>query len=393
MTEKRNDSPAGSPFRVRWPAVSRLNRNALWVATALGVVTAVVAVAFLVPSRPAISGESSGGGAAPVIRPQRPSLPLERPAAVRERPAVVEGGVTVMPPPIVWERAAADRRVGRGPASIGARGAPHEPADEAYRRALTGGVLVGGAGSRGEDIVPPEQDGEGASTASDRTSGHRPESATEAADGGPAVVRTSVEMPVSPYELETGTVIPLELVTGINSDLPGEIVGQVSRDVYDSRTQLVVLIPRGARLIGRYDDRIVTGQSRVLVAWTRVQFPDGRSVALPAVPGVDEQGATGISGSVDNHLGPVFERAGMLSALSVGAQLSQPRGSGATYSAPSTGQVAAGAVGQELSQVGLEMVRQGLSVKPTITVKGGTAVQLLLTRDLVFDGPYEARGP
>jgi hypothetical protein len=294
-----------SPFRQRIPFVTRLNRNALWVVAALGVVTAFVAVAFLAPSRPAATGESTAR-AAPV-RPQRPALPPERVRVARESVAAVV--------PVVVRRGSSVRRV-------------------RVSRVMSDSL------------------------------------------------RADTVREASEYMLVSGTVIPVALVTDINSDLPGTIVGQVSRDVYDSRTESVVVIPKGARMIGRYDDRVVTGQSRVMVAWTRLLFPDGRSVALAETPGVDAMGAAGVAGSVDSHLTTVFERAGLLSAFSVGAQLSQPSGSGTTYSAPSTGQVAAGAVGQELSQVGLEMVRQGLSIKPTITVKGGTVVQVLLTRDL-----------
>ncbi|HWZ59047.1 MAG TPA: TrbI/VirB10 family protein, partial [Gemmatimonadaceae bacterium] len=205
---------------------------------------------------------------------------------------------------------------------------------------------------------------------------------------GEVAVAPAVEQPMTAYELKAGTVIPAGLVTTVNSDLPGTIVAQVSRDVYDSRTESIVLVPKGTRLIGAYDDRIVSGQSRVLVAWTRMVFPDGRSVRLPGVEGVDAAGSAGVEGSVNDHLGHVFATAALMSALSAGAQLSQPETTGGTYAAPSAGQVAAGALGQEMSTVGLEMVRQGLSVKPTITVRGGAAVQVMLTQDVVFTMGY-----
>jgi type IV secretion system protein VirB10 len=193
----------------------------------------------------------------------------------------------------------------------------------------------------------------------------------------------------SPYTLRAGTVIPGILITGISSDLPGEIVGQVSRDVYDSRTERVLLIPKGSKLIGTYDSRVVASQSRLLVAWTRLLFPDGRSLMLPALAGADRAGQAGLKDKVDNHTRHVFGSALLLSLLSAGVQLSQPRAA-SLFAAPSAGQVAAGALGQQMSEVGLERLRRGLDVPPTITIRAGQPFNVVLRGDLVFDGPYEA---
>jgi type IV secretory pathway VirB10-like protein len=204
----------------------------------------------------------------------------------------------------------------------------------------------------------------------------------------PAATVTSVKEPVTPYEVEAGAVIPAALVTEVNSDLPGTVVAQVSRDVYDSRTESMVLVPAGARLVGRYDDRVVAGQSRVLIAWTRLELPDGRSIVLPGEAATDGAGATGVAGAVNTHLGRLFGTASVLSLLSAGAELSQPRTSGSVFAAPSVEQTIAGAAGTELSSVGTELVRQGLEVKPTIIVPAGSTVAVLLANDLVFAGPY-----
>lgn len=422
MTVASGAQAGTSPFQISWPPVKRLNRNALLVVAGLGAVTAFVAVELMAPTRAAgdpRGTERAADVAAPIQR-QRPALPPLRPvAAVRDTAAVV-------PPVTAWDRAQIAQRAHatRRVAGDGHGGALRDPGEEAYRRALTSGLMVGerreagggegretvadGAqGASGRDFVETRsanggrQEGVGpVVTPAPAPTGHERAAEAEQAEflgsadhrvTGP--VGESVPAAGSSYALVAGTIIPAELVTAVNSDLAGEIVGQVSRDVYDSRTESVVLIPRGARLIGKYDDRIVTGQSRVLVAWTRVLFPDGRSIALPTIEGVDATGAAGVAGDIDNHLGKVFERAAMMSALSVGAQLSQPTQSGTAYAAPSTGQVAAGAVGQELSEVGLEMVRQGLSVKPTITVRAGATVNVMLTQDLVFAGPYAGSGP
>ena len=191
----------------------------------------------------------------------------------------------------------------------------------------------------------------------------------------------------SPYTIRAGTVIPGILLTAITSDLPGECLGQVSRDVYDSKTQRILLLPKGSKLICRYDDQVAAGQGRLLVAWTRLLFPDGRSMTLPGLALKDAQGQTGAVGNVDNHMARVFGNALLLSAIGAGAQLSQPRQT-SIFAAPTAGQVAAGAAGQELSNVAVEILRRGMDQAPTITIPQGASFNVFLNGDLLFDGPY-----
>jgi type IV secretory pathway VirB10-like protein len=205
-------------------------------------------------------------------------------------------------------------------------------------------------------------------------------------------VNARLEPAGSPYTVRAGTVIPGLLVTGITSDVPGDLVGQVSRDVYDSRTQRLRLIPKGARLIGTYDNQVAAGESRLLVAWTRLIFPDGRSLTLPGLALKDLAGQSGAPGQVDTHWQRVFGKALFLSAVSAGAQLSQPQQTSG-FAPPSAGQVAAGALGQELSSVALEILRRGLDVPPTITIPAGQPFNVFLNGDLVFDAPYEEERP
>ncbi|HEY4129404.1 MAG TPA: TrbI/VirB10 family protein [Gemmatimonadaceae bacterium] len=211
---------------------------------------------------------------------------------------------------------------------------------------------------------------------------------TRAGDQGGKSALASLQPSAGPYVLRAGTVIPAMLLTAITSDLPGDCMGQVSRDVYDSQAQQLLLIPKGSKLMCRYDDQVVVGQSRLLIAWTRLILPDGRSMTLPGLALKDAQGQTGAKGDVDNHTGRVFGRALLLSAIGAGAQLSQPRQS-SILAAPTTGQVMAGAVGQEMSNVALEVLRRGMDQAPTITVPQGATFNVFLNGDLVFDGPYD----
>jgi type IV secretion system protein VirB10 len=209
---------------------------------------------------------------------------------------------------------------------------------------------------------------------------------------GAATTRVHLEPAGSPYTLRAGSVIPGLLVTGITSDLPGDLVGQVSRDVYDSRTQRILLIPKGARLLGTYDNQIAAGEGRLLVAWTRLILPDGRSLRLPGLALKDLAGQTGAQDRVDTHWQRVFGKALLLSAISAGAQLSQPP-QASVFAPPSAGQVAAGALGQELSNVALEILRRGMDLPPTITIRPGHPFNVFLNGDLVFDAPYDEAVP
>ena len=168
--------------------------------------------------------------------------------------------------------------------------------------------------------------------------------------------------------------------------MAGPLVAQVTRDVFD-RNQRRVAIPRGSRLIGAYDSQVALGESRLLVAWSRVIFPDGSGLSFPGLPAATRAGEAGLPGSVDNHLARVFGSAVLLSVLGAGVQLSQPQESATFGSAASTRQVAAAAVGQELSSVAIEMLRRQLSVPPTIRIAAGTRFYVFLRGDLRFEEP------
>ena len=141
----------------------------------------------------------------------------------------------------------------------------------------------------------------------------------------PADLRTTstdrLEDPVSPYLLQAGAVIPAALVTGLRSDLPGQIVAQVTSPVYDSPPGRYLLIPQGARLIGEYDSRVASGQSRLLLVWNRLILSDGRSIIFERQPGADAAGYAGLEDGVDGHWGRLFLTAGLATVLNIGTEL------------------------------------------------------------------------
>jgi type IV secretory pathway VirB10-like protein len=204
--------------------------------------------------------------------------------------------------------------------------------------------------------------------------------------GTDTYVAATVQKPISPYQIMAGTLIPVTLVTAINSDLPGHVVAQVTRNVYDTH-QIHLLIPAGARFLGRVDNQVIRGQSRVNIAWLRLVYPDNRSISLPSMVGMDREGAVGIRDRVNNHTGRTFLNALLLSAISAGAQVSQPQ-RGSVLAAPGAGEVAAGAAGQQLSQVSAEMIRRDMNSSPTLHVRQGFNFYVYVSQDLVLE-PYD----
>lgn len=190
------------------------------------------------------------------------------------------------------------------------------------------------------------------------------------------------EAPRSRTELKAGSVIPAIMVGGINSDLPGEIVGQVSRNVYDSATGDYLLIPAGAKVVGVYDSRVVYGQSRVLVAWERIIFPDGSSISIGGMPGTDIGGYSGFSDKVNRHFWPTFRDALFMTVISAGAQLSQPQSTNGENYSPS--QIAAAALGQQFSQVGMELVSRNMDRQPTLEIRPGYQFNVMLNKDVIL---------
>lgn len=204
---------------------------------------------------------------------------------------------------------------------------------------------------------------------------------------GPIDRRTTsadrLSAPASPNVVQAGAVIPAALVTGIRSDLPGQIVGQVTQQVYDSPTGRLLLIPQGSKLIGVYDSRIILGQSRMLVAWTRLILPDGRSLVLEKLPAGDVEGYAGLADRVDRHWGGLFGMAALSTLLGIGAELGEDDDESDLIQALRTG------AGGTFNQVGQQAVGRGLSVAPTLTIRPGSPVRVIVTRDLVLE-PYRS---
>jgi type IV secretion system protein VirB10 len=191
--------------------------------------------------------------------------------------------------------------------------------------------------------------------------------------------------PRSPFEVKAGDIISAALLTELNSDLPGEIVAQVTEPVFDHASGRHILIPQGARLIGRYDSQVAYGQSRALIVWTRIIMPDGRSLDIGTMIGSDLGGASGLADRVDSHIGPLTRAIALSTAITVGGAIAQ------NASARSSGTLvlndAAGGVASEASQAAGRFIDKDLNRAPTIRVRQGWPLTVLVSRDMVLE-PY-----
>ncbi|MES2538244.1 MAG: TrbI/VirB10 family protein [Pseudomonadota bacterium] len=203
---------------------------------------------------------------------------------------------------------------------------------------------------------------------------------------------SQLEAPRSPYELRAGFVLPATLLSGINSELPGQIIAQVSLDVFDTATGKWKLIPQGSRLVGRYSSEVVYGQSRVLIAWQRIIFPDGKAMDIGSMPGADSAGYAGFNDQVNNHYFRLFGSALLMSGVTAGIALSQDRSSSSSIfrNEQSASGALSEALGQQLGQVTAQMIAKNLNISPTLEIRPGYRFNVMVVKDLTFSKPYQA---
>jgi type IV secretion system protein VirB10 len=209
---------------------------------------------------------------------------------------------------------------------------------------------------------------------------------------GSDYLKSTRTAPLSPYEIKAGWEIPAVLEQALNSDLPGELKALVSSNVYDTATGRYLLIPQGSRLVGAYDSRVGYGQEGAQVVWDRVIYPDGSSLDLGGMIGQDAHGAAGFRDKVDRHYRRLVGFAVLTSMFAAASDLAQSHNRTLlTY--PSAGEVAAGAVGREISDVGAQITRRNLNVQPTIKVPIGYRFNVRVNRDILFEAPYTPLDP
>jgi len=272
---------------------------------------------------------------------------------------------------------------------------PEERAEhEALRRARGAGVFFQSAPASPEERSRPEPSARS-------TSDSLPSSGTQSTPMGSAdpnlqehksaflggkwgvptadYLQRALDPPRSPYEIKAGSVLPAVLITAINSDLPGPVIAQVREHVYDTVTGNHLLVPQGSRLLAQYDAMVAWGQERVLLCWNRLILPNGDSIDLQCMPAADLQGAAGLADEVNEHWWRILKGATVATLLSMGTAFAA--GDTTSYN-PSVGQVMARSASGEIGQVGQQITRSSLSIQPTITVRPGFSVNVIVTKDM-----------
>lgn len=194
--------------------------------------------------------------------------------------------------------------------------------------------------------------------------------------------------PISAYEIKAGWEIPAVLEQSLNSDLPGEIKALITSNIFDTASGRYLLIPQGARLVGKYDSRISYGQDGVQVVWNRIIFPDASSVDIDGMAGLDTHGNSGLRYDVDHHYKRLLGFTALTSAFSAAFDLSQ-RNTQSALAYPSVTNTAAASVGRDISETGASITRRNLNVQQTIKVPVGYKFTVRVNRDILFEAPYE----
>lgn len=383
MSEENSNTSAPMRLRAEPPRVTRLSRKVLASVTAVALVGIGGALIYALQTRNAgrdgeelysTANRQTADGLAglprdytgPVLGPPLPG-DLGRPILDAQN-----RGQPVVPPTITTPAVdeAEQRRIAEEEAARTSRvffqtqpGTTPAAPGGSTKTGIAGVDLAGLAGQAGQQ------------TAQDRQNAFL---------NGPVDRRTTssdrVMAPASPFVLQAGAVIPAALITGIRSDLPGQITAQVTENIYDSPTGRSLLVPQGTRIIGQYDNNVQFGQRRVLLVWNRLIFPNGRSIVLERQPGADTQGYAGLEDGVDYHWWDLAKAAGLSTLLAVGTELAV---------SDEDRLVAAIRDGAQdtINDAGQQIVRRQLQVAPTLTIRPGFPVRVIVTRDLILE-PY-----
>lgn len=188
----------------------------------------------------------------------------------------------------------------------------------------------------------------------------------------------------SPYTLSAGSVIAASLITGLRSDLPGLVTAQVTENIYDSATGRLLLVPQGARLVGSYDSFVAFGQKRALIVWQRIIMPDGSSLRLDNMPATDPSGYAGLADKVDFHTWQLLKGVVLSTLLGVSSELALPGRGDLVQAIRMSTQ-------DNVARAGDQITQRNLGIQPTITIRPGTPVRLVVHRDLVLAPPFDRR--
>jgi type IV secretory pathway VirB10-like protein len=377
--ERIHDQPPEVEGHEEHPGGGRFNQRLLIVFVGAAMIVGVVAIQGIRSagvSTPSAAGPSADGGA----NAARDKAEVDELAAGAARPKALPAE-TIAPAAVMpTVQTQAVQRTPREPSRYA------QWAQDKYMKALEAPEMVA-AFHGGSALEIPRAQGGGENSAN--------------FNGGISSDPTvTLHPPASPYTVMAGNVIPAVLIGGINSDLPGPVLAQVSENVFDSASGRSLLIPQGTRLIGAYQSAAAYGQQRVQIAWRRLIFPNTSSMDLPQMPGTDQAGYSGFTDEVNNHYVATFGTAALMSLISAGQMVGQMAafGGGGTYGAygyyqpnqwAMAGETAGSAASAQMGGVGQQMIGNGLNRPPTIEIRPGYQFNVMVTEDLAFPGPYK----
>ncbi len=363
--------------------IKKINKRLLAVGGVL-VVLAVIPIAYTYHDR-FNPDYGNGKGEDEVVVVHETVSPIQRPApetrgAMPPMPMMDVSGAPMLQGPTEEERRLLEQKRTAYAAALTAPSTVQVSATSRNKPAQQSQPPMYGA-VPGAGLVPvPQLDQDGNATDQNKTEEKR--QFMRSSEEYSPYLKYTREAPRSMFEVKAGFIIPGVMVTGINSQLPGQIIGQVRENVYDSTTGRYILIPAGSKIIGLYDSDISTGQTHLLVAWNRVVLPDGSSINLDKMPGADQGGIAGMKDKVDNHYWRIFGQAALLSLFSAGIQLSQPTtGVNGTYSST---QIMAAAIGVQMAQLGSALIRRNLNIQPTLTIRPGFQFSVMVNKDIIL---------
>lgn len=389
MSVPPKEDPAKLELRAKPAPVTRLNRRTLAVLVG-GLAVAVLLVtwwAFRTPKAPEASGQET-----PHVERVTPAEGLQQlPSDYRQMRAPAPSSTDDRSP-------AAGEKVNEAvPQDQAARAEQQRLQSEAEAAAKaqvlfrTGSVAppaaaaspaVSEAPARGTSSVPSTGGEQGDDGYAQQNHQAAKRAFVDAESDGRIYGSAELQTPRSPYQLMAGTVIPAALLTAVNSDLPGQVIATVTEQVYDSVTGRHLLIPQGSRLLGQYDSQVAYGQRRVRLVWTRLIRPDGSSLVLDRLPATDAAGQAGLEDRVDWHWRRIVAGAALSTLIGVGAELAAPGrddGNGSVIVATRQG------LQDTVNQVGQQVTRRNLDLQPTLTVRAGFPVRVVVNRDLILE--------
>lgn len=325
-------------------------------------------VAARLPSD-ALPGAPTGYGDVP---PLGPPLPGDLGRPILEKQRAMEMATPGDPAAEAAARAAQDAETERQRLAAAARAARESGVMLQIASAAPGLPAPAAAVSE-----PPQQPG---APLADAGSNGRPRGNALAGrpNGDETVSPHRLEAPLSPWTLHAGSIIAASLITGLNSDLPGLVTAQITENAYDSVTGKTLLLPQGSRLIGSYDSVVAFGQSRALVVWQRIILPDGSSIRIDNVPASDTEGYAGLADRIDRHTWQLLKGVALSTLLGVGTELGL--GSGESDLVRAIRESAQ----QNGARAGDQLVARQLDVQPTLTVRPGWPLRIVVHKDLIL---------